>query len=240
MIACRIKSVQANPMWSRQEEILIQNPLDLHPIQVMEFLTAQDFKIFLILELNLYSQQAVSLRREAGRHKTTCAPLGAGEAKYIMSYIMKMCGILPPVAKRLKFAGHYGALHINREFNSNKKDILINIFWGPWQVCASGSTRCSKPAWIHQAWRGPGSACRIRSRLHLSFLWGRCCSYFWSYRCCRTFSQTFDSLTLLSIQRTDHATKNISTNLFESTQNVTRDVIGFLAYIPVGQRIVGQ
>jgi len=37
----------------------------------------------------------------------------------------------------------------------------FKIFWAPWPACASDSTHCSKPAWIHRAWRVPGSAYRI-------------------------------------------------------------------------------
>jgi len=73
---------------------------------------------------------------------------------------------------------------------------MFSIFQVTWQVCASGSTRCSKPAWIRPAWREPGFACRIRSKLHLSFLWDRYCSRLCCrYRCFHIFFQTSNSRT---------------------------------------------
>jgi len=41
-------------------------------------------------------------------------------------------------------------------FKSKRIDYYVmlnqpNIFWMFWQVCASDSTRCSRPVWIHPA-----------------------------------------------------------------------------------------
>ncbi len=103
----------------------------------------------------------------------------------------------------------------------NNNQIGFNIFWVPLRAYASDSIRCSKPALFRPAWRGPGSASRTLNKLRLSSLSDRCCSRLCCYRYFHIFSQTFDSLTLLSIQRTDHITKNISNKSLWIDVNVT-------------------
>ena len=120
-----------------------------------------------------------------------------------------------------KFAGQNSALHTNCGFNPNKKDSdLIS------SGCPGRSVLLIAVAAVNR----PGSI-RLEGNLGLLAAFGA------GYIC--HFSGTavvassgatavfvfslkhLYSLTLLSIQGTDYATKDISTNLFESTQNVT-------------------
>jgi hypothetical protein len=66
---------------------------------------------------------------------------------------MKMCGILPPVAKRLKFAGHYGAPHINRiQFKQKRYFDLISSGGPGRSVLLVALAAVNRPGSIRLEW----------------------------------------------------------------------------------------